>query len=493
MLYPATEAAITTALRDREIANDPGSPPHRPVLAEVRAILSSLLTAARLQVVISVAAPPPVSPAIGDRHLVAATGLTGAFVGRGGQIAEWSSTGWLFAAPAPGDRVFVLATSQTAQFSAGAWSFGAPLLANQDTPDVQIGPNANGISYFEGIAALGFIVANVMRLAVYNGAMIYRPDGVAIAFSATATNAQMPPDVISLGADSGPEPQFNLKFRDTAPLQNAGDDRPVGVIAGTRATHPTLPNSIAYQAGGWGAQRISHRFTTYGASLTAYERVRITGGDDLGAVEVVNARFAIGKAAPGAPAVVAISQADGVDAPWLTLRNMASGYGSWGFRKKNSNDLQIACGSGSNDTPATPVMTMAFGGAGAARLGVITETPAVTFDVAGGVAHRVVDVVLANGLNSNIALPNAAVIRIVGPTAAFEVGGLTGGADGRLVKLLNASTGTMTIKHADSGSSTGNQINCLAGASIPLPAGSSYADLIYDSVLGFWLPTSRGQ
>jgi hypothetical protein len=122
MLHPATEAAINTALRDRSTISDPASAPHRPVLADVRALLKSVVDSGRAQGVISVLATPPGSPVIGDRHLVAASGLSGVFVGNANRVAEWTGTAWLFGQPEVGDRCFVAAATLDLVWTGTVWA-----------------------------------------------------------------------------------------------------------------------------------------------------------------------------------------------------------------------------------------------------------------------------------------------------------------------------------------------------------------------------------
>lgn len=114
-------------------------------------------------------------------------------------------------------------------------------------------------------------------------------------------------------------------------------------------------------------------------------------------------------------------------------------------------------------------------------------TPATILDVNGSVSMRQAGLVLANGLNSNIATPDYEMLRITGPTAAFSVGGLTGGTNGRIVTLHNTVAYAMTIVNEDAGSTAGNRITTLTGANVTLRAGTSAAMLQYDATGARWI------
>ena len=64
---------------------------------------------------------PPASPADGDCYLVAAS-PTGAWAGKGGQIAFRMSTAWEFIAPRPGFRAYVHDEGIHIAFNGLSWS-----------------------------------------------------------------------------------------------------------------------------------------------------------------------------------------------------------------------------------------------------------------------------------------------------------------------------------------------------------------------------------
>lgn len=68
-------------------------------------------------------AVPPASPVIGQSWLVA-TGGTGIWSGKDGQIAGWTSAGWIFVAPFQGLSVWNAETNRYLIFSGAEWDDG---------------------------------------------------------------------------------------------------------------------------------------------------------------------------------------------------------------------------------------------------------------------------------------------------------------------------------------------------------------------------------
>lgn len=105
----------------------------------------------------------------------------------------------------------------------------------------------------------------------------------------------------------------------------------------------------------------------------------------------------------------------------------------------------------------------------------------------GAFATRKGSVAVANGLNSNIATPSNSIIRLTGPTAAFQVGGFTGGVDGYRLAVYNTVAQAMTIKNEDASSTAGNRLKTLTGADVTLRAGTSFAEFEYDGTDSRWV------
>ena len=102
-------------------------------------------------------------------------------------------------------------------------------------------------------------------------------------------------------------------------------------------------------------------------------------------------------------------------------------------------------------------------------------------------------ITLANGLNSDIALPTAVTsswIRSIGPTAAFSVGGFANPQNGQVVVLYNTTQQPMTIVNEDPSSGVWNRILTLTNADVVLPANTSSATFIYSFSDLHWVLTA---
>lgn len=109
----------------------------------------------------------------------------------------------------------------------------------------------------------------------------------------------------------------------------------------------------------------------------------------------------------------------------------------------------------------------------------------------GTFAPPTVALALVNGLNSNVTLPTQARNRITGPSAAFSVGGFTGGTDGVRLYLYNSTSQTMTIVNEDASSTATNRIHTLNGQNLILASGSqSYVTMSYDGTDSRWIVES---
>lgn len=96
---------------------------------------------------------------------------------------------------------------------------------------------------------------------------------------------------------------------------------------------------------------------------------------------------------------------------------------------------------------------------------------------------------LANGTNNNVALPaNCGTVTVTGPTGAYEITGLTGGALGRQIKLVNSTSQTLTLKINSGSSSAANRL-FLTGSVDKTVAAWSAISLTYLSTQGsnFWM------
>lgn len=92
----------------------------------------------------------------------------------------------------------------------------------------------------------------------------------------------------------------------------------------------------------------------------------------------------------------------------------------------------------------------------------------------------------ANGNNDNINIPDAVFIRVTGPTAGFNIRGITNVSDGRFIILANRSGQVMTVNNQDAGSTAANRIITGTGANIAFAVDTSVC-LVYDNTTQRWL------
>jgi hypothetical protein len=126
------------------------------------------------------------------------------------------------------------------------------------------------------------------------------------------------------------------------------------------------------------------------------------------------------------------------------------------------------------------------GSGGAGKLG-IAATPSTSLDVNGDVSFRFSNLTLANGVNTGVNVGSSSAARITGPTAAFELHGITGGQNGKVLELYNTSGQTMRIQNESGAESTAsNRITTGTGASYEVRNMGS-ARLIYNSTDSRWV------
>ena len=164
-------------------------------------------------------------------------------------------------------------------------------------------------------------------------------------------------------------------------------------------------------------------------------------------------------------------------------------------------DLRV---EGDNDA------NLLFADAGNDRIGIGTNVPATKLDVTGVVStdgitnvgpisHTGTTVLspaaltLVNGDNNNIALPaNATYIRYDGPTGAYTITGIAGGAGGRLLILSTGVAQTLTIANQSANSTDINRIITSTNADI-VPGLRAQTTFIYDGTDSRWrILSARG-
>ena len=97
-------------------------------------------------------------------------------------------------------------------------------------------------------------------------------------------------------------------------------------------------------------------------------------------------------------------------------------------------------------------------------------------------------VILANGVNNNIAIGTAAIIRVTGPTASFSVDGFAGGFAGRVLYVYNAAPQNMTANNEAGTSTAANRILTLGGASVTNGIGAM--GFVYSAIDSRWILVS---
>ncbi|MBC7937935.1 MAG: hypothetical protein H7Y86_21520, partial [Rhizobacter sp.] len=128
------------------------------------------------------------------------------------------------------------------------------------------------------------------------------------------------------------------------------------------------------------------------------------------------------------------------------------------------------------------------------NVGINTISPQATLDVNGDLVLRTGSITAANGNNTalNVNSSKFSNYRISGPTAAFSIAGITQGADGRIISLLNSSGFTMTIKNQDATATLNNRIITGTGGDINIP-NKGMLMLKYDVVEAAWILMSKNE
>lgn len=117
----------------------------------------------------------------------------------------------------------------------------------------------------------------------------------------------------------------------------------------------------------------------------------------------------------------------------------------------------------------------------------------VALDANGAIATRRTDATgFVNGNNNDVNIGGAGFVRITsGPTAAFSVTGFTGGLDGRILYVYNATAENMTLADESSSSTAANRSKTNGGTAATVGPGA--ATLIYDSGASRWILMSLSQ
>jgi hypothetical protein len=184
--------------------------------------------------------------------------------------------------------------------------------------------------------------------------------------------------------------------------------------------------------------------------------------------------------------------------PLDVIRNAPSGYGTAVFRTLTSGYGAEIGGVGSystygairgvNSSGATADLyfNSTLPGGVDGNVSIANTAPNTKLDVSGDLALRRYDTTAVSGNNNNFSTNGYSFVRISSASAAFTITGLSGGADGKILILYNATTQNMTIANASSSSTAANEILTMSGASVST-VGAGCAEFIYSGTDTKWI------
>ena len=180
--------------------------------------------------------------------------------------------------------------------------------------------------------------------------------------------------------------------------------------------------------------------------------------------------------------------ANGTNALYLNIdgsRNTALGYDAGVISTNLMNSTAIGYNAKVDTSNA-----LVLGGTGvdAVHVGIGTQKPQAVLDVNGDLILRSANLVAANGINLALDVNTSkySYYRLTGPTAQFEIAGITAGIPGRLISLFNASGFPMQLNNTDNSAVASNQI--LTGTSDDLLLENmGMVSLRYDGIEQKWI------
>lgn len=462
------DIAPTSRLRTSLAAN-------AEVTREVYARLRAAVEDNRSIPVISLATAPPGSPAEGDRHLVIAT-ATGAFAGKEGYIAQYdaANTRYLFIAPIAGMKVTVDGSAVLRIYTGAAWTISGATAASEvaftptggvaatdvQTAIAEVDSEKVPLTYLD---TDGTLAANSdTKVATQKAAKTYADTKVTKASGTTAGRLWRFTDTagglgqsimsedgsgnIAWGASGGRGSLTSTGFRH-------GDANAPLAQFDASAANVTQTASVSFSARGrpnafeWGHGNGSGYANTFGFfSSSGQPYIVFNGEAGSTVINTIRTRGVLARGIIG-------DNAGGM--AWFTVAN-------------------------ANADDQTVLTDMKLSASGRLVIGASTDT--ARLDVNGDVAHRMSSLTVANGANQNVSRPAFSSLRISAPTAAFNLGGLTGGADGIEVELINTTAHQMTLNNEDASSTAGNRITTDTGGNL----NCKHAVLRYDATASRW-------
>lgn len=122
------------------------------------------------------------------------------------------------------------------------------------------------------------------------------------------------------------------------------------------------------------------------------------------------------------------------------------------------------------------------------KVGIGAQQSEATLTVGGSIAVKTMTVNVNSAMLNDLPIGNAGYIRLVGATSDFVLTGLSQGADGQMLTILNYSSFQMKIPNDNAGSAPLNRILTTSGAYTSNDVG--VVNLIYDAFIGRWIITS---
>lgn len=117
--------------------------------------------------------------------------------------------------------------------------------------------------------------------------------------------------------------------------------------------------------------------------------------------------------------------------------------------------------------------------------GVSVGTTGNDMSYTGSTIQPWVSLTCANGANTDKALTDGTNFYITGPTGVFTISGLTGGVDGRMIRLYNSVAFALTITN-DATSTAANRFLTLTGADITTTTQGAFT-FVYSGTASRWI------
>ena len=114
----------------------------------------------------------------------------------------------------------------------------------------------------------------------------------------------------------------------------------------------------------------------------------------------------------------------------------------------------------------------------AQNVGINNTNPKSSLDIKGDIIFRVDTLELVNGINDNIDITTSRSMNYIltGPNTTFELGGFTGGKDGRIITLYNSTPAAYYVVNYSALTIPKNQINTGTGANLTM---NSYSTITF--------------